>query len=139
MINYNQIVSIKKSVYYINLNRRNLMKVKIIFFIACWGLLALLQVQGQAEKVAVFEEFGQPEGIYFGNDFIYVQEKTTIFVYNPKEYKLITKFGKEGEGPGEIKRNPFGGPMAVTPYNDKVYISNFGKLSIFSKTGEFIK
>ncbi|NIM15342.1 MAG: hypothetical protein GTO45_25475 [Candidatus Aminicenantes bacterium] len=115
------------------------MKVKIILFIGCWSLLALLPVRAQAEKVAVFEEFGQPESISFGNGCIYVQEKTTIFVYNPKDYKFITKFGKEGEGPGEIKRNPFGGPMAVTPYNDKVYISNFGKLSIFSKTGKFIK
>ena len=115
------------------------MKVKIILFITCCSLLALLQVHGQAEKVAVFEEFGQPEGIYFGNDCIYVLEKTNIFVYNPQDYKFITKFGKKGEGPGEIKKNPFGSPMAVTPYNDKVYISNFGKLSIFSKTGEFIK
>lgn len=115
------------------------MKVKIILFTACWSLLTLLPVQAQAEKVAVFEDFGQPEGIYFGNGFIYVLEKTTIFVYNPEDYKLITKFGKEGEGPGEIKKNPFGGPMAVSPYNDKVYISSFGKLSIFSKTGKFIK
>jgi len=119
------------------------MKVKIILFTACWSLLALLQVQVQAqvqaEKVAVFEEFGQPENINFGNGCIYVKEKTTNFVYDPKDYKLITKFGKEGEGPGEIKKNPFGGPMAVTPHNDKIYISNFGKLSIFSKTGKFIK
>jgi hypothetical protein len=115
-----------------------MMKVKIILFTACWCLLALLQAQAQAQKVAVFEEFGQPEGIYFGNGYIYVHERTTIFVYNPKDYKLVTKFGKEGAGPGEIKKNPFGGPMPVTPYNGKVYISNFGKLSIFSKTGEFI-
>ena len=83
------------------------MKVKIILFTACWSLLTLLPVQAQAEKVAVFEDFGQPESIYFGNGFIYVQEKTTIFVYNPKDYQLVSKFGKEGEGPGEIKKNPF--------------------------------
>jgi hypothetical protein len=43
------------------------MKVRTILFIGCWSLLARLQVHAQAEKVAVFEEFGQPEGIYFGN------------------------------------------------------------------------
>jgi hypothetical protein len=117
--------------------RRYVMKLKIGVFIACWGLLSLLPVQ--AEKVAVFEEFGQPESMVIGNGFIYILEKTTIFIYNLKDFKFVKKFGKEGEGPGEIKRNPFGSPIIVTPYQDKVYVSNTGKLSVFSKTGEYEK
>jgi hypothetical protein len=113
------------------------MKVKVILFLTCWGLLTLLYLP--AKKVAVFDEFGQPGGIYVGNGCIYVQEKTTIFVYNLKNYQFVTKFGKEGEGPGELKINPFGTPMNVEPYNGKIYITSLGKLSIFSKTGEFIK
>jgi hypothetical protein len=93
----------------------------------------------QAKKVAVFDEFGQPTSINVGNGCIYVQEKTTIFVYNLKDYQFVTKFGKEGEGPGELKINPFGGPMTIVPSNGKVYITSLGKLSIFSKTGEYIK
>ena len=113
------------------------MKVKIILFLTCWSLLMLSPLQ--AKKVAVFDEFGQPASINVGNGFIYVQEKTSIFVYSLKDYQFVTKFGKEGEGPGELKINPFGGPMIIEPYNDKVYITSMGKLSIYSKTGEFIK
>jgi hypothetical protein len=113
------------------------MKVKVTLFLIGWGLLALLQLP--AEKVAVFDEFGQPASLNVGNGCIYVQEKTTIFVYNLKDYRFITKFGKEGEGPGELKINPFGAPMIVDPYDGKVYITSSGKLSVYSKTGEYIK
>ena len=113
------------------------MKHKIILFIIFWGMLSLFHVQ--AEKVAVFEAFGRPEGINIGNGCIYIHERTTFFIYNLKNYKFVNKFGKEGEGPGEIKRNPFGGPMLFEPHNGKVYISSMGKLLIFSKTGEYEK
>ncbi|MGD2088880.1 MAG: hypothetical protein PVH61_22060 [Candidatus Aminicenantes bacterium] len=113
------------------------MKVKIMLFLTCWGLLTLLSLQ--AKKVAVFDEFGQPASINVGNGFIYVQEKTNIFVYKLENYQFVTKFGKEGEGPGELKINPIGAPMAVDPANGKVYITSLGKLSVFSKTGEYIK
>jgi hypothetical protein len=113
------------------------MKLQVILFIACLGLLSLLPLQ--AKKVAAFEDFGQPGSINIGNGYIYIQEKTTIFIYNLKDYKFVKKFGKEGEGPGEIKFNPYGGPITVTPYKDNVYISSFGKLTIFSKTGEYLK
>jgi hypothetical protein len=113
------------------------MKLKVLFFLTCWCLLTFLQLQ--AKKVAVFDEFGQPASINVGNGFIYVQEKVNIFVYKLENYQLVTKFGKEGEGPGELKINPLGAPMTVAPYNGKIYITSLGKLSIFSKTGEYIK
>ncbi len=113
------------------------MKCKVIFFITVWGILSLLHVQG--EKVAAFEEFGQPASIAIGNGYIYIHERTTVFIYNLKDYKFVNKFGKEGEGPGELKINPFGGPMGVVPFNGKVYITSMAKLSLFSKTGEYIK
>ncbi len=89
--------------------------------------------------MAVFDEFGQPVTLNVGNGYIYVQEKTNIFIYKLENYQFITKFGKEGEGPGELKINPYGAPMTVVPYNGKIYITSLGKLSIFSKTGEYIK
>jgi hypothetical protein len=100
-------------------------------------MVSLLHVR--AEKVAVFEEFGRPEGINIDDGYIYINERITVFIYNLKNYKFVNKFGKEGEGPGEIKRNPYGGPMLVESHNGKVYISSMGKLSIFSKTGKYEK
>lgn len=113
------------------------MKLKIILFTACLSLLSLLPLS--AKKVAVFDEFGQPEGMVIGNGYIYINEKTTIYIYNLADYKFVKKFGQEGEGPGEIKLNPFGGPLVVLPDKGKIYITSAGKLTIFSKTGEYIK
>lgn len=115
------------------------MKIKVILFLACWFLLLLLPLQAKVEKVAVLEEFGQPGGINIGNGYIYIQEKTTVFIYSLENFKFIKKFGKEGEGPGELKVNPFGAPMGVIPTNGKVYISSLAKLTICSKTGEYLK
>jgi len=113
------------------------MKFKVVLFITCWAFLSLLDIQ--AKKVAVLEEFGQPEGLNIGNGYIYIQEKATIFMYNLKDYKFVGKFGKEGEGPREFKMDAFGSPLGVTPYKGNVYVTSIGKLSIFSKIGEYIK
>ena len=113
------------------------MKFKAVLFVTCLALLSLLNLQ--AEKVADFEELGQPQGLTIGNGYIYIQERTTIFVYSLKDFKFVNKFGKEGEGPRELKLDPVGNPLGVTPYKGKVYVSSIGKLSIYSKTGEYIK
>jgi hypothetical protein len=119
--------------------RRNFMKSKLVLFLICGVVLSLLPLQSQAQKVAVFNQFGQPSSFAIGNDSIYIHEKTTIFIFDLKDYKFISKFGKEGEGPGELMINPFGPPMGIVPYKDKVYVSSLAKLIIFSKTGEYIK
>jgi len=113
------------------------MKAKLIVFLICLCFLFMLDVY--AQKVAVFKEANKPDSINIGNGYIYIQEKTTIFIYNLNNYKFVKQFGKEGEGPGELKINPFGAPMILTPHKDKVYISSLSKLSIFTKTGEYIK
>jgi hypothetical protein len=93
-----------------------------------------------AEKVAVFEEFGRPGGIIILDGYIYIQEKTTVFIYKLKDFTFLKSFGKEGEGPGEIKMNMFGGPLTVLP-NDRgqIVITSAAKVSFFSKTGEYLK
>ncbi len=108
---------------------------KLIFLI----FVILLSTILNAEKVAVLEEVGRPDSIVFGNGYLYVLEGTTIYMYDSKTYKYKGKFGKNGEGPGEIKKSPFGGVLLVWPFNNKVYISSMAKLSIFSKEGKFEK
>ncbi len=108
---------------------------KLIFLI----LVILLSTILNAEKVAVLEEVGRPDSIVFGNGYLYVLEGTTIYKYDSKTFKYKGKFGKDGEGPSEIKKIPFGGPLLVYPYDNKVYISSMAKLSVFSKDGKFEK
>jgi hypothetical protein len=99
----------------------------------------LLIVPLNAEKVAVLDEVNKPEVILFGCGNIYILEGTTVYIYDESTLKFKGKFGKEGEGPGEIKKNPFSGPLLMVPYKEKVTISSMGKFSVFTKDGSFEK
>jgi hypothetical protein len=68
------------------------------------------------------------------NDRLYITEETTVYIYSTQDYHLIKKFGKSGEGPGEFLRF-----VAVTPHEDHLIINSVGKISLYSKDGEFIK
>jgi hypothetical protein len=114
------------------------MKIISVFIIV--GLLITGTTAVQAKKVATLAEILKPDTAAVTNDRIFIAQGTSVFIYSLKDFRLIKKFGKEGEGPGEFKIIPFS-KMIVHPYNNdgKVYISSFAKLSIFSEDGEFIK
>jgi hypothetical protein len=92
-----------------------------------------------AEKLATLKEIVKPDGMVIGNNCLYVNEKVTFHVYSFKDFKYLTSFGKEGEGPEEIKKNPFGGPIVFTPINGRVYVSSLAKFTIYDSMGKFIK
>lgn len=102
-------------------------------------LVIILSLNLPGEKIASLKEIVKPDAIMIGNNCLYVNEKVTFHVYSWGDFTYLTRFGKEGEGPEEIKKNPFGGPIIFTPINDKVYVSSLAKLSIYDKLGTFIK
>lgn len=112
-------------------------RILIVLFVFIVGFIQVSSLSG--EKIAVLEEVLKPESFVFGNGYIYILEKTTIYIYDQKTYKYIGKFGKEGEGPKEIKKNAFGGPIGVSPFRGKVIITSSAKVSYFTKDGKFIK
>jgi hypothetical protein len=61
-------------------------------------------------------------------------ENKTFFIYSLKDFKLKKKFGKPGEGPQEFK-----GTMHLIPQADHLLINSAGKISYFTKDGDFIK
>ena len=102
-------------------------------------IIVLFFIPLSAEKVSILEEVNKPETIEFGSGNIYILEGTSVYIYDETTYKYRGKFGKEGEGPGEIKKAQFGGPLTMLSNKDKVIISSLGKYSIFSKDGKFEK
>lgn len=85
------------------------------------------------EKVATLTEVLKPTNITI-DKYIYVNERTTINIYNKEDYTFIKKFGKEGEGPQEFKSF-----AAIIPQKENLLINSVGKVSCFSKKGEFIR
>lgn len=106
---------------------------------AITALILLAALPLAAEKLAEFVEVNRPESIQFHAGRIFIMEGTRIFIYDAGDYRLINRFGKRGEGPGEIKKMPFGGPLLMVPHGEKIYISSMGKFSVFSIKGSFEK
>lgn len=102
-------------------------------------VLLLLGPFIQAKKIAVLSELMKPDMMVLEYDRIFITEGVSVYIYSLKEFQLIKKFGKEGEGPREFKVSPTGPPMMVMPYNDKLFVTSQAKVSVFTKDGEFIK
>lgn len=109
------------------------MKKLIIFclFVSLAGILS-------AEKLLTFNEVLKPEMLKVSGNEIYVVEGSTIFMYSLENLKLIRKFGKKGEGPGELKSVPkFSNTVLIYP--EFVLAESIDKVIYFSKKGEVLK
>lgn len=106
-----------------------------------WLIFLLIIMVGSlasAEKLGVLTEVLTPEMIEISDSEIYVVEGATIFMYSLKDLSFIRKFGRKGEGPGELKVNPSITNILVTPGDSLLFIS-IEKAIRFSKTGQVIK
>jgi len=102
----------------------------MILFILFFGLV----YTAFAEKVTTFPELMRPTRIMVDGNRLFVVEFPHILLYSLTDYKLIKKIGKRGEGPKE-----FLGRLNLLPYSDHIIINSQGKITYWTKTGEFIK
>jgi len=75
-----------------------------------------------------------PKSVYVNGDQIYITEETSIYIYGAKDFKLRKKFGREGEGPQEFR-----GFASLYVYPDYLLVNSSGRISFFTREGEFIK
>ncbi len=80
-----------------------------------------------------------PDSMLIGSDRIYITEGASIYIYSKNDLKLINKFGKKGEGPGEINTSRRGGvSFNLNITNGKLFVQNRSKIIFFSKNGKFV-
>jgi hypothetical protein len=91
-----------------------------------------------AGKVAILPEVSRPYQLIVDTERVYVIEGTNIFIYSLEDYKLLTKFGKKGEGPQEFKVRP-SGRVKIYPLDNYIYVNSIGKASVFTKDGKFVR
>lgn len=104
-----------------------------------WILFILLMVFFLLQpKTVTLPEIMKPGALSVDDTQIYITENATVFIYALKDFKLIKKFGKEGQGPQEFAIHPRV-PLSVDSSTDKLIINSLGKVSFFSKKGEFLK
>jgi len=90
-------------------------------------------------EVYRMEELVKPSMITVNGDKLYVLEKTTISIYSLKDPKLISRFGKSGEGPREFMARPYGPPMSMSFVNGELVVNSNNKLSYFTPEGKFLR
>jgi hypothetical protein len=96
----------------------------------------------RAEKLAALDQLLKPNGLAVSTRYIYILEEPTIYIFSARDFRLIKKFGKRGEGPQEFMTSPFGiMPMILYPYDNdtKVLVNSNSKVSLFTAEGTFIK
>ena len=98
-------------------------------------LLAALPVLCPAGKVAVYPDLMRPTRIMVDDNRIFVVEVPHILIYSLENHTLIKKFGGRGEGPMEF----MGNNLNLLPYPDHIIVNSQGKITYWSKEGEFIK
>jgi hypothetical protein len=105
-------------------------------------LLAVLFVQPLfSGEGTVLSELTYPISMMIEQDNLIINEKSKVFIYSLKDFKLVTSFGSLGEGPREFMiSNTSGFPTIRLGCDDKhIYVTSLSKLSLFTLNGEFEK
>ena len=97
-------------------------------------LISALPVLGK--KVVPLPELLKPEDLVVDQNQLFITEFPQVYIYSLEDFKLITKFGKKGEGPRE-----FSGYVTARPHPDKpgtIVVNSGMKVSFYTRDGEFV-
>lgn len=103
---------------------------KYIVFTLAFGALFL---KGFSQKEVPLPDIMNPNSIVIDNQQIYIVQEVNVFIYSLKDFSLINKFGKAGEGPREFKKVPQPWIPSISLYlaGDKLMINSVGKITFF--------
>ncbi len=96
-------------------------------------LLLVLPSPGQGKKMASFSGHLTPNKLLVDDARLYVVEGAVISIYSLKDYRLIKRFGKAGEGPREFK-----GGLLVDVSSSRILVNSLNRVTFFSKQGEYL-
>ena len=99
----------------------------------------LISAMSASPSTFILEEVNEPKTLNVSGDKLIISESESILIYSISERKLIKKFGKNGEGPGEFKLGHGAGSLKIDIAGNKLIVNSGGKLSWFTSEGVFIK
>lgn len=90
-----------------------------------------------AECLGPLEGILNPSSMKINQNRLYVLEGQTIHMFGLDDLKRLGHFGREGEGPGEIKKSAF---YACDFFflKDNILVDSLDKLLFFSRKGQFV-
>ena len=112
---------------------------KILFVIILLVFVAFVF----AGETVLLPEIFNPETLKVDGDDLFVTQETSVLIYSLEDYKLKTKFGREGQGPGDFKSFKWllagAKDIDITILPDTIFVGSYLKTSYFSRQGNFIK
>ena len=97
-------------------------------------LLLILRDWTFSRKIANFHTHVMPDTILVDDSQLYITEGSSVFIYSMKDFKMINKFGREGEGPKEFKGKP-----QLNVQGDHILINSTARVSFYTKSGVYIR
>ncbi|MCP4154658.1 MAG: hypothetical protein GY757_43445 [bacterium] len=103
-------------------------------------VLIIINLPVAAAKPGTLEDVFKPGMLEVSGNELYVVEGAKVSVFSLKDYSLLRTFGKEGEGPGELKIRTFlSMPTILSVFPGHIFVQGFDKFIFFSKEGKLIK
>ncbi len=103
------------------------------------AVLILIPVLSIQISSAELTDISRPSIFLVNHEKIYVLEDATVYIYDIKNFKLIKKFGKAGEGPKEFKYDANDGrPLSMSFYKGKLIVNSTNKMSFFDLNGNYL-
>ena len=100
--------------------------------------LILLNISLSPEMVAVFPDLNNATMMDISGGEMFVLDDVEVKVFSLKDYQFLRKFGKRGEGPGELLTTP-DAPFTMIVRQDKVILNSVYKAIVYDKSGKIIK
>jgi hypothetical protein len=95
---------------------------------------------GNEHQIKEMPDLLNPEYFVLDDQQMYIVEGATVSIYSLKDLTLKKKFGQQGEGPSEfILDSQTDRPMFIDVQGKEIIVTSFGKVSIFTKNGDFVK
>jgi hypothetical protein len=80
----------------------------------------------------------KPDNISIFEKDLFVAEGSTFYIYSVDDLQLKKKFGRKGEGPGEILSIP-NFPTRIHGFTKHILVEGLNKILFFTREGEFIR
>ncbi len=103
-----------------------------------------LEADSKANKnppQVIFKELMNPDSLAVNGQSLYVGQKTSLFIYNLRGFRLERQIGTHGEGPQEFMISVMAGveQLGIDIQSHHLLVNSLGKLSFFKKDGSFIR
>jgi hypothetical protein len=98
----------------------------------------LLSAPGiSAEKIGVLPDVFDPGGFAMAGGEVFLLEGASILVFSLSDLSVKRRFGKEGQGPGELEIRPWLSNILVMQDN-RLVVDSFNKTVVFSLVGDLL-